>query len=85
VKIRRTESFRKDYRRLPAEIQAQVDKQLELLIRNPRHPSLRAKRLRGTDKFEIRVSKGYRLTFQFADSVLELRRVGTHDILKKES
>jgi mRNA-degrading endonuclease RelE of RelBE toxin-antitoxin system len=84
VKIRRTDSFVKDYRRLPAETKGQVDKQLEYLIRNPRHPSLRIKKLRGTDKFEIRVSKGYRLTFRFADDVLELRRVGTHDILKKE-
>lgn len=57
---------------------------MEYLIRNPRHPSLRVKKLRGTDKFEIRVSKGYRLTFRYADDVLELRRVGTHDILKKE-
>ena len=84
MKIRRTESFVKDYRSLPAAIRGQVDKQLEYLIRNPRHPSLRIKKLRGTDKFEIRVSKGYRLTFRYADDVLELRRVGTHDILKKE-
>jgi mRNA-degrading endonuclease YafQ of YafQ-DinJ toxin-antitoxin module len=61
-----------------------VDKQLEYLIQNPRHPSLRVKKLKGTDKFEIRVSKGYRLTFRYADDVLELRRVGTHDILRKE-
>jgi len=84
MKIRRTESFVKDYRRLPAEIRGQVDKQLEYLIRDHRYPSLRVKKLRGTDKFEIRVSKGYRLTFRYADDVLELRRVGTHDILKKE-
>jgi len=57
---------------------------LEYLIRNPRHPSLRVKKLKGTDKFEIRVSKGYRLTFRFADDVLELRRVGTHDILVED-
>ena len=57
---------------------------MEYLIRNPRHPSLHVKKLKGTDKLEIRVSKGYRLTFRFADDVLELRRVGTHDILKKE-
>ena len=84
MKIRRTDSFVKDYRRLPAEIRGQVDKQLEYLIRDHRYPSLRVKKLRGTDKFEIRVSKGYRLTFRYADDVLELRRVGTHDILKKE-
>ena len=84
MKIRRTESFLKDYRALPAEIRNQVDKQLAYLIQNPRHPSLRAKKLKGTDKFELRVSKGYRLTFRVIESVLELRRVGTHDILKKE-
>ena len=84
MKIRRTESFVKDYRRLPAEIRGQVDKQLEYLIRDHRYPSLRVKKLRGMDKFEIRISKGYRLTFRYADDVLELRRVGTHDILKKE-
>ena len=84
MKIKRTESFLKDYRRLPVEIQGQVDKQLGYLIQNPRHPSLHVKKLRGTDKFEIRVSKGYRLTFRYADDVLELRRIGTHDILKKE-
>jgi mRNA interferase RelE/StbE len=84
VKIRRTESFLKDYRTLQAEIRNQVDKQLTYLIQNPRHPSLRAKKLKGTDKFELRVSKGYRLTFRVIESVLELRRVGTHDILKKE-
>jgi len=84
VKIRRTESFLKDYRALPAETRNQVDKQLTYLIQNPRHPSLRAKKLKGTDKFELRVSKGYHLTFRVVENVLELRRVGTHDILKKE-
>jgi len=85
VKIRRTESFLKDYKNLPAEIRTQVDKQLALFLGNPRHPSLRTKKLQGTDKFEIRVTRGYRLTFRLLADVLELRRVGTHDILKKEA
>jgi mRNA interferase RelE/StbE len=84
VRIRRTESFEKDYRRLSAEMKAQVDKQLAYLIQNPGHPSLKVKKLRGTDKYEIRVSRGYRLTFRYIDEILELRRVGTHDILKRE-
>ena len=85
MKIRRTESFLKDYKNLPAEIQTQVEKQLALLLSNPRHPSLRTKKIQATDKFEIRVTRGYRLTFRLAADVLELRRVGTHDILKKEA
>jgi mRNA interferase RelE/StbE len=65
-------------------MQAQIDKQLALLLENPRHPSLRLKKLKGTDIFAIRVSKGYCLTLRHESSVLELRRVGTHDLLRKE-
>jgi len=74
----------KDYKRLPSGISSRVDKQLSLLLQNPRHPSLRLKKLKGTDRFEIRISKSYRLTLSYQDQTLELRRVGTHDLLKKE-
>ncbi len=84
AKIRRLQSFLRDYSRLPSEIQTRVDKQLELLLKNSSHPSLRLKKLKGTDKYEIRVSRSYRLTFRFYERVLELRRVGTHDLLKQE-
>ncbi len=84
MKIRRTRSFLKDYKKLPEEIKPRVNKNLALLFENPRYPSLRFKKLKGTDKFEIRISKGYRLTFRYQDQILELRRVGTHDLLRKE-
>lgn len=82
--IRRTNAFKKDYRELPSEIRGRVDKQLSMLFENFRHPSLRLKKLVGTDKFEIRISKGYRLTLRLKKNEIELRRVGTHDILKDE-
>jgi mRNA-degrading endonuclease RelE of RelBE toxin-antitoxin system len=84
VKIRRTDAFLRDYRALPIEIRERVEKQLRLLLEDFRHPSLRLKKLKGTDKFEIRISKGYRLTLRFDKEHLELRRVGTHDILRDE-
>ena len=84
MKIRRTNSFLKDYRNLPRDIQARVDKQLVFLLENPKHPSLRAKKLKGTDRFEIRITQNYRLTLRSVGEVIELRRVGTHDLLKKE-
>lgn len=84
MKIRRTDSFLKDYRALPEKVQTRVDKQLHFLLNNPRHPSLRVKKLKGTNIFEVRVTKGYRLTFGYREGVLELRRVGTHDLLRKE-
>lgn len=84
MKIRRTEFFLKDYRSLSLEIQKRVDKQIVLLVTNLKHPSLKMKKLKGTDKFEIRITKGYRMTLRYDGHLLELRRVGTHDILRKE-
>ena len=82
--IRRTDAFLRDYRALPADIRERIDKQLRLLFEDFRHPSLRLKKLQGTDRFEIRISKGYRLTLRIDQGVMELRRVGTHDILLDE-
>lgn len=82
--IRRTDAFLRDYRTLPASIRDQVDKQLHLLLEDFRHPSLRLKKLKGTDRFEMRISKGYRLTLRFDKGLMELRRVGTHDIIRDE-
>ena len=84
MNIRRTDAFLRDYRALPIEIRERVEKQLRLLLEDFRHPSLRLKKLKGTDKFEIRISKGYRLTLRFEKEHMELRRIGTHDILRDE-
>lgn len=84
MNIRRTDAFLKDYRALHIEVRERVEKQLRLLLEDFRHPSLRLKKLKGTDKFEIRISKGYRLTLRFDKEHMELRRVGTHDILRDE-
>jgi mRNA-degrading endonuclease RelE of RelBE toxin-antitoxin system len=84
MKIQTTRSFERDYARLSDEIKERVDKQLALLMSNPRHPSFRLKRLRGTaDLWEVRITRGYRLTLQFAGELCILRRVGTHDILDR--
>jgi mRNA-degrading endonuclease RelE of RelBE toxin-antitoxin system len=84
VIIRRTNAFLRDYRGLPVQIRERVDKQLRMLFEDFRHPSLRLKKMGGTDKFEIRISKGYRLTLRLDKGVVELRRVGIHDILRHE-
>lgn len=79
-----TEHFRRDYRLLQKEIQDQIDGKLGILLSSPRHPSLQVKKMQGTvDIWELRVSLGYRLTFQIRGDLYVLRRVGTHDILRK--
>ncbi|MFQ6003195.1 MAG: hypothetical protein ACE5KJ_05555 [Candidatus Zixiibacteriota bacterium] len=81
-----TEHFTKCYKNLPARIQAQIDKQLSLLLENPRHPSLRIKKIQGTrgEIFEGRINKNYRFTFQIERDTYVLRKVGPHNqALKK--
>ena len=76
--------FVRKYQGLPQQIQERVDAQLELLLHNPRHPSLRSKKMQGTAHiWELRVTQGYRLTYQIEGDAYVLRNVGTHDILRE--
>jgi Txe/YoeB family toxin of Txe-Axe toxin-antitoxin module len=57
---------------------------IQLIQERPASQSSIPERLKGTDRYEIRISDGYRLTFRSSDQVLELRRIGTHDLLRQE-
>ncbi len=82
--IEATQTFIRLYKKLPEELKEKSKKALELLQSNPNHPSLGHKKMAGqTDIFEIRVSKSYRLTYQKVRDTAYLRRVGTHDILRR--
>jgi len=79
-----TEPFRKDFRRLPDSIKQRVETALARYISNPGHPSLGVKKLQGTDSIrEMRITRNYRLTFERIRDAVLLRRIGTHDILRK--
>ena len=83
MKLIFTKPFIRAYRDLPPEIQTITDKQLGLLLSNPRHPTLHIKKMedpRGI--WEGRVTVSYRFTFQIIGDTFLLRKIGTHDILK---
>jgi len=81
VKIVFTKPFVEDYHSLSHNIQLLVDKSLRLLAENPRHPSLRIKKVQGVSgkTYEGRVSRDYRFTFQIEKDTYLLRRVGPHN------
>ncbi len=86
MKLIWTPLFERDFQVLPKDIRTRTEKTLSLLLENPRHPSLRAKKMQGTeDRWEASVSMSYRITYEIAGEKLILRRVGTHDILKRET
>ena len=78
-----TKPFARDYSKLPERVQKAVDKQIELLLSNPKHPSLNIKKMNDPRCiWRVRVTESYRFTFQIEKDTYILRRVGAHDILK---
>ena len=84
MKLLFTKNFIKDYRKLPQQKQKATDKQLERLLFNPKHPSLKIKKMQDPRNiWEGRITESYRFTFQIEKETYVLRKVGIHDILKK--
>jgi mRNA-degrading endonuclease RelE of RelBE toxin-antitoxin system len=82
MKLLFTKTFVRDYQKLPQDIQELTDKQLALLLSNPKHPSLHLKKMKDPrDIWECRVTMSYRFTFQITENAYLLRKVGTHDVL----
>jgi mRNA-degrading endonuclease RelE of RelBE toxin-antitoxin system len=85
-KIKLTDRFIELYKNLPKSIRKKINRQIQLLAENPRHPSLQTKPIQGTNGiFEARIDINYRLTYErLPDDTLLLRVVAKHDdALKK--
>lgn len=79
-----TPRFDRLFRRLPKAIRDATYEKLAAYLDNPAHPSLRVKRIRGTDRiWEMTITMNYRLTFEVEGERVILRRIGTHDILRR--
>lgn len=76
--------FQKHFKRLSTQEKNQLKTKLELLAQNPSHPSLRTKRIQGTDLFECSVNMDIRIIWYYeGDKMIILLDVGHHDILKR--
>lgn len=80
-----TPRFKKHFKRLNTQEKQKLKNKLELLAENPTHPSLRTKRIQGTEGlFECSVNMDIRIIwFYEGDKMIILVDVGHHDILKQ--
>jgi mRNA interferase RelE/StbE len=79
VRARRTSRFDRDLANAPPSIQRAFEKQLVLLLKNPRHPSLRVKKYdeaRGI--WQARVTRDWRLYFTIEADVYTLHTIRAH-------
>ena len=74
-----TQRFERQYRALPEQLKAKVDKQLRLLAENLRHPSLRAKKYdESRGLWQARVDRRYRFYFMVQGDTCTLLSVIPH-------
>lgn len=87
LRLTLTERFRKSALELEPDIREKLKKQIGLLAADPRHPSLRVKKIRGTGSvFEARLDRDARFTFEYGGRhEIILRVVGPHDPTLKKS
>lgn len=83
MKISYSTRFIKSFKKLNKIEQNTFESQLKKFLNKPTppfHPSLRIKKLQGTSEiFEMTISMGIRMTWQFVEDGILLRNIGEHD------
>lgn len=84
-KITYTKRFAKNLQKLTAAEKTQLKKKLEILMVDPLYPSLRTKRIQGTETlFEFSVNMDVRVIWEYdGDTIILLLDIGHHDILNR--
>ena len=84
LKITYSDRFKKHYSRLTDKEKEQFKKKLRMFAENPAHPSLRTKRIRGTENlYEFSVNMDIRVIwFYEGEELVAFVDIGHHDILK---
>lgn len=84
-KVTYTQRFKKHYKRFHPNEKKQIAKKIELLAENLIHPSLRTKRIQGTENlFECSVNMDIRIIRYYEDDkMIILLDIGHHDILNE--
>ncbi len=90
MKYRRTATFHEQLEQLPSEVRELVKEKFLLFRDNPKHPSLRIKKMQGHDDiWEGHITRDYVFTFHYenddetGETIVVFRQIGTHSIYKK--
>jgi len=80
MKIYYSEQFRANIQTLSIEVKKVLKKKLEIMVENPKHPSLRTKKIQGQENiFEASINMNIRITWQYTDDGILLRNIGEHN------
>ena len=72
--------FLQKRKELPEDVKRTLKKKLDIIADNPRHPSLRTKKIKGRENiFEATITMSIRMTWEYFEDGILLRNIGEHD------
>ena len=79
MRYERSFHFKREYKRFPTDVQKAFEKQLEFLLNNIRHPSLRAKKYdEARNIWQARVTGSIRFYFRIVGDTYVLLNIEKH-------
>jgi mRNA-degrading endonuclease RelE of RelBE toxin-antitoxin system len=72
--------FLESVEQLSDDVKKALKKKLDIMANNPKHPSLRTKKIKGHENiFEASITMGIRMTWEYFEDGILLRNIGEHD------
>ena len=72
--------FLQSVKDLPGDLKKTLKKKLDIIADDPRHPSLRTKKIKGRENlFEATITMSIRMTWEYFEDGILLRSIGEHD------
>jgi mRNA interferase RelE/StbE len=79
MKYERTPPFKREFKKFPVDVRRALKKQITFLLRDIRHPSLRAKKYGGVaNVWQARVTDNVRFYFQITSDTYLLLNIRKH-------
>jgi hypothetical protein len=79
IPSRTTRAFREAFASLPSDVRRQAQRAYRLFLRDPRHPSLRFKKVdKESDVYSVRIGLGYRALGVMQGSIVVWFWIGSH-------
>lgn len=79
MNVELSDKAQRQVKKLPKNIRQKLYKQLDLLLDNPKHPSLGIKKMTNSPLFEGRIDYHYRFTYFKEGDTIYIGSVGIHD------
>ena len=84
IQINLTKRFQEQYLNKPLDEQGKIDKTIDMLCENPKHPGLHSHRVRKTKRvWECYINRAHRVTFEYGDNCIICRNNCNHTIIDK--